>query len=220
MLDENSLRLSAENSSAGEAVHKADAACGTDYGDLGEGGLHVGGSNPTSDDDQLVIDERKQKRMLSNRESARRSRLRKQQHLDELQGQVQALRVENNMMMGKYTAASHQYVTITEENRRLRSHATELAHQLQRLHHAASAQHPGGLAAFGLNPGPTHDFYSYRSHEGYSSGIGLGPTDVGMGPSTMGAYPMMPMPSAMPYTAPPLMNRVRSSSRPGSVNHN
>ncbi|CAI7892794.1 unnamed protein product [Closterium sp. NIES-54] len=44
-------------------------------------------SHPLSDEDPGVVDERKQKRMLSNRESARRSRLKKQHHLDEMRQQ-------------------------------------------------------------------------------------------------------------------------------------
>ncbi|KAL2623448.1 hypothetical protein R1flu_003653 [Riccia fluitans] len=109
-------------------------------------------SNSTSDDDHAGgIDERKQKRMLSNRESARRSRLRKQQHLDELRAQVAHLRAENNHMMTKYSIASQRYDYLTKENRELRSHAMALTAQLQRLHQTA-AQHHGGLRALGLQP--------------------------------------------------------------------
>eukprot|EP00475_Leptophrys_vorax_P041119 TRINITY_DN7738_c0_g1_i2.p1 TRINITY_DN7738_c0_g1~~TRINITY_DN7738_c0_g1_i2.p1 ORF type:complete len:256 (-),score=-7.53 TRINITY_DN7738_c0_g1_i2:140-907(-) len=100
----------------------------------------TGGSHPASDEDPGVVDEKRQKRMLSNRESARRSRLKKQHHLDEMKQQVSQLRAENTDMVTKYNLASRHYAQITEENRALRSHAMDLSRRLQRLHHAATAQ--------------------------------------------------------------------------------
>ena len=47
-----------------------------------------GNSGPPSDEDPAVVDERRHKRMLSNRESARRSRQRKQHHLEDMKKQV------------------------------------------------------------------------------------------------------------------------------------
>ncbi|XP_024396092.1 bZIP transcription factor 44 isoform X2 [Physcomitrium patens] len=104
-----------------------------------------GQSNFTSDDDQVVVDERRQKRMISNRESARRSRLRKQQHLDELRSQIAQLRAENTHMLNRFSLASQQYAQLTEENCVLRSNATDMRHQLQMLHHAASSHQPLSL---------------------------------------------------------------------------
>eukprot|EP00252_Welwitschia_mirabilis_P004416 TRINITY_DN14771_c0_g1_i3.p1 TRINITY_DN14771_c0_g1~~TRINITY_DN14771_c0_g1_i3.p1 ORF type:complete len:168 (+),score=35.63 TRINITY_DN14771_c0_g1_i3:885-1388(+) len=80
-----------------------------------------------------MMDERKQRRMLSNRESARRSRMRKQQHLDELKAEAAHLRAENNDILTKLNMTSHKYWQIQQENTRLRSYATELTQKLQSL---------------------------------------------------------------------------------------
>ena len=52
-------------------------------------------SGSDSDPKHSNLDERKRKRMLSNRESAKRSRMRKQQHLDELMVKANNLKSEN-----------------------------------------------------------------------------------------------------------------------------
>ncbi|CAH1450291.1 unnamed protein product [Lactuca virosa] len=47
---------------------------------------------------QGEMDQRKRRRMISNRESARRSRMRKQKHMDDLMTQLSQLRKENNQV--------------------------------------------------------------------------------------------------------------------------
>lgn len=143
-----------------------------DLGDTSPRGKNnpEGQSNFTSDDDKSVINERRQKRMISNRESARRSRLRKQQHLDELRSQIAHLQAENAHLVNRFSLASQQYVQLTEENSVLRSNATNLRHQLEMLHHGTSGHQllgpldPHSLGSvhplpFNLNlcSGPTED---------------------------------------------------------------
>lgn len=101
---------------------------------ISSGGHAIQQLNSGSEEDpHQIIDERKQKRMISNRESARRSRLRKQQHLDELRAEAAHLRAENNRILTKFKFVSQNYIQLQEENSVLKSHADELTLRLQYL---------------------------------------------------------------------------------------
>ncbi|CAH8272534.1 unnamed protein product [Arabidopsis lyrata] len=66
------------------------------------------------------------KRMLSNRESARRSRRRKQAHLSELETQVSQLRVENSKLMKGLTDVTQTFNEASVENRVLKANIETL----------------------------------------------------------------------------------------------
>ncbi|GER43702.1 basic-leucine zipper transcription factor family protein [Striga asiatica] len=78
-------------------------------------------------------DERKRKRKQSNRESARRSRMRKQQKLVELMEQVTQLEEENKKMMQMINGSSQLYLGFASENNVLRARAVELTERLRSL---------------------------------------------------------------------------------------
>ncbi|EXB44939.1 Ocs element-binding factor 1 [Morus notabilis] len=80
-----------------------------------------------------IIDERRQRRMISNRESARRSRMRKQKHLDELWSQVVRLRSENHSLIDKLNHVSECHDRVLEENARLKEEASNLRQMLTDL---------------------------------------------------------------------------------------
>lgn len=88
------------------------------------------GNNSTSDEadeqQQSLVDLRKQRRMISNRESARRSRIRKQRHLDELWSQVLWLRNENQQLIEKLHDLLDQHDRFVQENAQLKEEASEL----------------------------------------------------------------------------------------------
>jgi FtsZ-binding cell division protein ZapB len=83
--------------------------------------------------DSLGSDERKRKRMQSNRESARRSRQKKQLHLDTLLAEAEKLKADNADMEAKINLTSHQYIMVEKENQVLRARHAELADRLQSL---------------------------------------------------------------------------------------
>uniref|UniRef100_A0A7N0VLU6 BZIP domain-containing protein n=1 Tax=Kalanchoe fedtschenkoi TaxID=63787 RepID=A0A7N0VLU6_KALFE len=91
-----------------------------------------GSSRELSDDDELEgdteitgdidhTDAKRVRRMLSNRESARRSRRRKQAHLTELETQVAQLRVENCSLTKRLTDISQKFNDAAVDNRVLKA---------------------------------------------------------------------------------------------------
>jgi chromosome segregation ATPase len=73
-------------------------------------------------------------RMLSNRESARRSRRRKQAHLSELEMQVAQLRVENTALVKQLADISHKFNKAAVDNRALKSNVEALCAKVKCAH--------------------------------------------------------------------------------------
>ncbi|WMV16989.1 hypothetical protein MTR67_010374 [Solanum verrucosum] len=88
----------------------------------------VHSSSGTSNRD---IDERKRRRMVSNRESARRSRMRKQKHLENLRNQANRLKVGNREIMNRLRLITHQCQVVQCENERVRTESAILRQRLE-----------------------------------------------------------------------------------------
>lgn len=77
-----------------------------------------------------VVDEKKRRRMISNRESARRSRMRKQKQLENLRNQVSRLRTENRELNNKLRFILHHFQRVRTDNGRIRSEFSVLQRKL------------------------------------------------------------------------------------------
>ncbi|KAL6515921.1 hypothetical protein OROGR_019226 [Orobanche gracilis] len=86
---------------------------------------------PTSLDSEL--DERMRKRKLSNRESARKSRMRKQQRLEELTVQISRFQEENKKLRQMIDGASQMYINFESDNNVVRAQIMELTDRLHSL---------------------------------------------------------------------------------------
>uniref|UniRef100_A0A1D1YJC3 Ocs element-binding factor 1 n=1 Tax=Anthurium amnicola TaxID=1678845 RepID=A0A1D1YJC3_9ARAE len=82
---------------------------------------------------EAVMDQRKRKRMESNRESARRSRMRKQRHLDDLINQVTQLQGDNALINAQIGPLAQQFADLDSENTILRTQVMELTERLHSL---------------------------------------------------------------------------------------
>ncbi|KAK7283020.1 hypothetical protein RIF29_12216 [Crotalaria pallida] len=92
-------------------------------------GATSGSSDPSDEDDEAgpceqstnPLDVKRLRRKVSNRESARRSRRRKQAHLADLELQVEKLKLENATLYKQFTHASQQFRDADTNNRVLKS---------------------------------------------------------------------------------------------------
>ncbi|BAS86585.1 ocs element-binding factor 1 [Oryza sativa Japonica Group] len=84
---------------------------------------------------------RRQRRKVSNRLSARRSRARKQQRLEELRGESARLRAENRELAARLHAVARHGLAARCQNARLRAEAAALARRLLALQRLARGRH-------------------------------------------------------------------------------
>lgn len=99
----------------------------------GSSALQIMNSGSDQEGLQQVMDQKKRKRMVSNRESARRSRMRKQEHLTDLTAQVGLLSKENNQILTSMNVTNQLYLNLEAENSVLRAQISELSNRLQSL---------------------------------------------------------------------------------------
>ncbi|MED6118392.1 hypothetical protein PIB30_002098 [Stylosanthes scabra] len=113
-----------------------------------------------SEEDMLMMmmDERKKKRKQSNRESARRSRMRKQNHMDDLMNEVCKLGKEKDEIIKGIDLTTQQYLCVESQNSILRAQMQELTHRLQSLNqiiHLINTTPPPNQYDDYLLPSPT-----------------------------------------------------------------
>ncbi|KAK8624389.1 hypothetical protein V6N13_065734 [Hibiscus sabdariffa] len=83
--------------------------------------------------EQDLHHQRKRRRMESNRDSARRSRMRKQKHLDDLVAQITELKNDNNQIQTSIGFTTQHYMKVEAENSVLRAQMMELSQRLESL---------------------------------------------------------------------------------------
>lgn len=106
--------------------------------------------NKKSGSEEGLVDQRKRKRMQSNRESARRSRMRKQEHLDDLIALIGQLKNENSRIMNSMSITTQQCLNVEAENSVLRAQMDELSQRLESLNYILSCLNTTSASTGGL----------------------------------------------------------------------
>ncbi|KAG0488899.1 hypothetical protein HPP92_007710 [Vanilla planifolia] len=92
---------------------------------------------PGRDEPALTLEEeRRLRRMISNRESARRSRMRKQRHLEEMRSQVNRLMSENRILSNRIMTVTKYCLLFRQDNDRFRLESAILRSRLEQIRRA------------------------------------------------------------------------------------
>ncbi|KAJ0440861.1 putative transcription factor bZIP family [Helianthus annuus] len=116
---------------------------------------------PNSGSEEDLMDQRKRKRMQSNRESARRSRMRKQKHLDDLTDQINQMKKDNAQILTTINVTTQQLVHVEADNSVLRAQMSELSQRLDYLNEI------NNLMGNTNNSGVTGMMYEYENHHDF-----------------------------------------------------
>ncbi|KAA8527384.1 hypothetical protein F0562_034901 [Nyssa sinensis] len=90
-------------------------------------------SGSEGDERYAMMDEKKRKRMISNRESARRSRMKKDLHMRDLNNQISNFKNSNSKIVEEINTVRQLYVAVEAENQSLRAQMAELRNKLESL---------------------------------------------------------------------------------------
>ncbi|CAK9145646.1 unnamed protein product [Ilex paraguariensis] len=89
------------------------------------------GSISGEEERYAVMDEKKRRRMISNRESARRSRMKREQHMKDLNDRIMNGTIKRNGFIQKINEVSEQFAVVESENMILRAQREELRQRLE-----------------------------------------------------------------------------------------
>ncbi|PRQ21637.1 putative transcription factor bZIP family [Rosa chinensis] len=87
----------------------------------------------SSGSDGSVVDDKKRKKMQSNRESARRSRMKKQKRVEELTVEISRLQISNGQIGQSIDAKDKAYSEVEAWNNVMRAQEKELTDRLRYL---------------------------------------------------------------------------------------
>lgn len=143
------MASSSGNSSGGTTTTTTTTSSGATTGEQ----LRRSSSSEEDFQQPIVVDERKRKRMESNRESARRSRLRKQKLQEDLASQVADLKRENNQILSAMSVTTQQCLNVEAENSVLRAQMAELGNRLDSLNEILNCINSSSSSSVGYGGG-------------------------------------------------------------------